>query len=67
MQAAPSPQVIRFGGFEMNPKRFLGTPGKDKRHVVLEPGHVPPHNEMVKETLDWLDRYLGPVGSTPKN
>ncbi|HEV8132978.1 MAG TPA: hypothetical protein VGQ81_17145 [Acidobacteriota bacterium] len=41
--------------------RFLGTPEKDKRHAVFDAGHIPPHNQMIKEILDWLDRYLGPV------
>jgi len=22
---------------------------------------LPPRNELIKETLGWLDRYLGPV------
>jgi cephalosporin-C deacetylase-like acetyl esterase len=41
--------------------RLLGTPQKDKRHVVFESGHVPPPDLLIKEVLDWLDRYLGPV------
>jgi formylglycine-generating enzyme required for sulfatase activity/tRNA A-37 threonylcarbamoyl transferase component Bud32/dienelactone hydrolase len=41
--------------------RFLGTPEKDKRHAVLEGGHIPSYDQMVKEILDWLDRYQGPV------
>jgi formylglycine-generating enzyme required for sulfatase activity/predicted Ser/Thr protein kinase/cephalosporin-C deacetylase-like acetyl esterase len=41
--------------------RSLGTPEKDKRHVVFESGHIPPHDQMVKEILDWLDRYQGQV------
>jgi eukaryotic-like serine/threonine-protein kinase len=41
--------------------RFLGTPTKDKRHVLFESGHVPPNDLLIKEVLDWLDRYLGPV------
>jgi len=41
--------------------RYLGTPGKDKRYVVLESGHVPPTVRVVKETLEWLDHYLGAV------
>jgi eukaryotic-like serine/threonine-protein kinase len=41
--------------------RVLGTPEKDKRHVVFESGHVPPADMLIKEVLDWLDRYLGPV------
>jgi len=42
--------------------RLLGTPEKDKRHVVLEGGHMPLQlHDVIKEALDWLDRYLGPV------
>ena len=41
--------------------RLLGTPDKDKRHVLFDSGHALPQNEMIGETLDWLDRYLGPV------
>mgnify|MGYP001558742334 CR=1 FL=1 len=40
---------------------MLGTPAKDKRHVIYESGHIPPRQEMIKETLAWLDKYLGPV------
>jgi dipeptidyl aminopeptidase/acylaminoacyl peptidase len=41
----------------------LGTPPADLKHVVLETGHSPYgfRNEIIRETLDWLDRYLGPV------
>src|SRR5207237_5101412 len=39
--------------------RMLGTPVADKRHAVLEGGHIPPRpNDVFKEILDWLDRYL---------
>ncbi len=41
--------------------RLLGTPEKDKRHALFDGGHVLPRMEVIKETLDWLDRYLGPV------
>ena len=41
--------------------RFLGTPESDKRHAVLDGGHIPPYDQMVKEVLDWLDKYQGPV------
>jgi cephalosporin-C deacetylase-like acetyl esterase len=40
---------------------LLGTPEKDKRYVLLEGGHALPRNQVIKEILDWLDRYLGPV------
>ncbi len=41
--------------------RFLGTPEKDKRHAVLNGGHIPQYDEVAKEILDWLDKYQGPV------
>ncbi len=41
--------------------RFLGAPAKDKRHVVLDGGHIPPYDQMEREILDWLDKYQGPV------
>jgi hypothetical protein len=40
---------------------LLGAPEKDKRHIVCDSGHIVPRLDMIKETLDWLDRYLGPV------
>jgi hypothetical protein len=37
--------------------------GYNKRHVSFEAGHAGyPMHDLVKEVLDWLDRYLGPVG-----
>ena len=41
--------------------RFLGTPEKDKRHAVFDGGHSPAHDQIIKEVLEWLDRYQGPV------
>ena len=41
--------------------RLLGSSKEDKRHVLYEGGHNIPRNELIKETLNWLDRYLGPV------
>jgi hypothetical protein len=44
--------------------RELGTPPAHKRHRVFESGHVPTERqEVIKDILDWLDRYLGPVTS----
>ena len=46
--------------------QLLGTPEKDKRHYVFEGGHIAPRIEpIIKEILDWLDRYLGPVRARP--
>lgn len=41
--------------------RLLGTPEKYKRHFVIEAGHPALNQEVVREVLAWLDRYLGPV------
>jgi serine/threonine protein kinase len=41
---------------------MLGTPDEHKRLVLLDGGHVPASvNEVIREVLDWLDLYLGPV------
>ena len=40
---------------------LLGTPGEHKRQIVYETGHLVPRNQVVKESFEWLDRYLGPV------
>jgi dienelactone hydrolase len=40
---------------------LLGTAPADKRHYTYPASHAVPRNEVIKETLDWLDRYLGPV------
>ena len=41
--------------------RLLGTAAADKRQVLLESGHGLPYTPWFKETLDWLDHYLGRV------
>jgi dienelactone hydrolase len=44
--------------------RLLGAPEKDKRHVLFDGGHdlqLAFRDQLIKEVLDWLDRYLGPV------
>jgi hypothetical protein len=42
--------------------RLLGAPDEHKRLALFETGHaVLPGPEMIKEVLDWFDRYLGPV------
>ena len=41
--------------------RLLQTPERDKRHLLFESGHSVPRKELVTETLQWFDRYLGPV------
>jgi hypothetical protein len=41
--------------------KLLGTPAEAKRSVLYPTGHAVPRNQLIKEVLDWLDRYLGPV------
>ncbi len=40
---------------------LLGTPQDKKLLKVYETDHFIPRTEMVKESLAWLDKYLGPV------
>ena len=40
---------------------LLGASVDDKRHAVFDSGHIPPRLDTIRETLDWLDKYLGPV------
>jgi serine/threonine protein kinase/formylglycine-generating enzyme required for sulfatase activity/dienelactone hydrolase len=40
---------------------LLGTPKGQKEIKVYETDHFVPRNELIKESLSWLDRYLGPV------
>lgn len=46
----------------------LGTPAKDKQHVLFAGGHanLMSRPELMKVVLDWLDKYLGPVDSHPQ-
>ncbi len=63
--------VLQFNGrydvdfrFETSAKPFfdrLGTIDADKKHVVAPTGHFVPPGVAQGETLDWLDKYLGPV------
>src|SRR5262249_39676886 len=43
--------------------RWLGAPPGEKRHVVFKTAHdvTIMRNELIREVLDWLDRYLGKV------
>jgi serine/threonine protein kinase/formylglycine-generating enzyme required for sulfatase activity/dienelactone hydrolase len=41
--------------------RLLGSRNDQKKHLLYDTGHNLPRNEFIKETLNWLDQYLGPV------
>lgn len=63
--------VLHFSGlydtdfrYESSSKPFferLGTDAADKKHVVEATGHFVAAKIVKGETLDWLDKYLGPV------
>lgn len=43
---------------------LLGTPPRDKRHLALDWGHLPPgYSEVARALLEWSDRWLGPVNA----
>ena len=42
--------------------RLLGVPDDQKRHTLLDGGHIPPDRlAIMNEVLAWFDRFLGPV------
>jgi hypothetical protein len=43
---------------------LVDTPPAHKQHRFYEAGHVVPRTEMIRESLAWLDRHLGPVSAT---
>jgi len=44
---------------------LLATPVEDKRSILYDSAHWPlPRYPMMRDSLDWLDRYLGPVQSS---
>jgi cephalosporin-C deacetylase-like acetyl esterase len=40
--------------------KLLGTPAEHKRRVVYESSHRIPRNEMIKEVVEWMEKYWGP-------
>ena len=40
---------------------LLGTTEEDKKLLVYDTDHFVPKTEMIKEALNWLDKYFGPV------
>lgn len=42
---------------------MLGTDPAHKKHYVTPAGHIVPRDAMIRETLDWFDRYLGGQGN----
>ena len=42
---------------------LFGTPPEHKRRIVFEASHNIPRNEMIKEVVNWMERYWGPPTS----
>jgi len=40
---------------------LLGTPDEHKDLKLYDTDHIPPKNDFIRDALEWLDRYLGPV------
>jgi hypothetical protein len=40
---------------------WLGTPEKDKVLRIFETDHRIDRKDLIRESLAWLDKYLGPV------
>jgi dienelactone hydrolase len=41
--------------------RLLGTAPEHKRRIVYESSHAVPRNEMIREVVDWMEKYWGPA------
>jgi formylglycine-generating enzyme required for sulfatase activity/tRNA A-37 threonylcarbamoyl transferase component Bud32 len=50
LETAIRPMFEAFGALE-----------SEKKLVLFPVGHLPPKNDLVRESFDWLDRYLGKV------
>ena len=42
---------------------LLGTPPEHKKHYLYESGHFVPRQELIREVLGWLEKYLGAGGA----
>ena len=40
---------------------LLGTTEQHKTLIIYDTDHFVPKTEMIKETLNWLDKYFGPI------
>ena len=49
---------VNFSRAALPPPR---NPKEHKRLALFDGGHFVPRHHLIKESLDWLDRYLGPV------
>ena len=61
----PAPDLAAGGALDAGAapaETGFGTAPEDKHRVILDAGHAPlPRGRLIRETLAWLDKYLGPV------
>ena len=54
--------LFTYENSQLRMLELLGTPDKDKKHLVFEEGHFDfPRNTVAREVSDWLDQHMGPV------
>jgi dienelactone hydrolase/tRNA A-37 threonylcarbamoyl transferase component Bud32 len=41
--------------------KLLGTPAEHKRRVVYETSHGIRRNDLIRESVDWMEKYWGPT------
>jgi dienelactone hydrolase len=46
---------------------LIGTSPAQKRRVIAIGGHFIPRALVIRESLDWLDKHLGPVSRSGRN
>jgi dipeptidyl aminopeptidase/acylaminoacyl peptidase len=41
--------------------QLFAVPDSEKRRVIYDTGHNIPRPDLIREAVDWMDRYLGPA------
>jgi dienelactone hydrolase len=47
--------------YETNTRWMFGLLPEPKDQKLFDCAHIVPRNDLIRETLAWLDKYLGPV------
>ena len=45
----------------LNMYKLIGTPEPEKKLVLLDSDHLAPQEDLIRETLAWLDQQFGQV------
>ena len=45
---------------------LMGTDPENKKLMLFDTDHIVPRIDFIRETLSWLDTYMGPVDRTPQ-